>query len=125
MHRTILGAVAALCLAAAAAADPVEGTWRTQPSDTGATLDVRIAACGGAICGTAVRLNGPGNQAVVGRPIIWDMRAQGGGAYRGGKVWAPDQDKTYNSKMTLSGDRLKVEGCVLVICRGQTWSRVN
>ncbi|MEL7184660.1 MAG: DUF2147 domain-containing protein, partial [Pseudomonadota bacterium] len=67
------------------------------------------------------------NTSIVGRQIIWDMQPQGGGAYGGGRIWAPDQDKTYRSKMSLNGNRLKVEGCVLggAICRGQTWSRVN
>ena len=53
------------------------------------------------------------------------MAADGGGKYSGGKIWAPDRDKTYRSKMELSGDRLKVSGCVGPICRGQTWARVN
>ena len=55
------------------------------------------------------------------------MAAKGGGAYGGGKVWAPDRDKTYNSKMQLSGDSLAVSGCVLggIICRASDWTRVK
>lgn len=117
---------AALGLATAASADPVEGLWRSQPGETGASVDVSIAACGSRICGTIAGVNGSGNPAVVGRQIIWDMAPAGNGAYRGGRIWAPDQDRTYNGKMTLTGaDRLKVEGCVLVVCRGQVWSRIE
>ena len=53
------------------------------------------------------------------------LQAKGGGSYSGGKIWAPDTDKTYRSKMTLSGNALKVSGCVGPICRGQTWTRLN
>ncbi len=54
------------------------------------------------------------------------MVAQGDGAYGDGKIWSPDRDKTYNSKMQLSGDALQVSGCVFGICRdGGTWQRVN
>ncbi|WP_308916742.1 DUF2147 domain-containing protein [Jannaschia sp. LMIT008] len=127
MKTTFTTTIAALCLAAGAAfaADPVEGMWRSQPGETGSTIDVRIAQCGSKLCGTIARLNGAGDPSVVGRRIIWDMQPDGQGGYRNGKIWAPDQDKTYNSKMTLNGNMLKVEGCIAVFCRGQTWARLN
>ena len=53
------------------------------------------------------------------------MTAEGNGAYSGGKIWAPDREKTYNSNMELSGRNLEVSGCVLVICRAQSWTRVQ
>ncbi|PWR03339.1 DUF2147 domain-containing protein [Meridianimarinicoccus roseus] len=123
-------AALALGLAAGVAqADPVEGVWQTQPGDDGAFGHVRIAPCGGAICGTLVRAYGgdgkPRETETLGRRIVWDMAAEGGGAYGGGKIWAPDRDKTYASKMMLDGDRLKVSGCVIGICRTQTWARVE
>ena len=52
----------------------------------------------------------------VGRQIVWDMAAEGSGAYGKGKIFAPDSGKTYNGKMELDGDRLKVSGCVMGIC---------
>ncbi|MEM9795637.1 MAG: DUF2147 domain-containing protein [Pseudomonadota bacterium] len=125
MRRFILTLAAGLGLASAASADPVEGMWRSQPGETGGYVEVQIAPCGSNICGTITNVVGNDNTSIVGKPIIWDMQARGNGNYRGGKIWAPDQDKTYNSKMTLSGNSLTVEGCVLVICRGQTWTRIN
>jgi len=56
------------------------------------------------------------------------MLPQGGGDYGRGKIWAPDRDKTYASRMHLEGDRLSVSGCILggAICRdGGTWRRVE
>jgi uncharacterized protein (DUF2147 family) len=58
-----------------------------------------------------------------GRQIVWDMEPRGNGSYRDGQIYAPDRDRTYSSNMTLSGDTLSVEGCVMFICRAQTWTR--
>jgi len=53
------------------------------------------------------------------------MKPKGGGSYTGGRIWAPDVDKTYRSKMALSGNRLKVSGCVGPICRSQNRTRIK
>ncbi|MCU9847584.1 DUF2147 domain-containing protein [Defluviimonas sp. WL0024] len=128
----ILAFAAALALVAgAAAADPVEGMWKTKPDDNGNYGHVEIAPCGAAFCGVLVKaFDGAGKELDspnVGKRIVWDMTAGGDGAYGGGKVWAPDRDKTYRSKMQLSGDSLAVSGCVLggVICRASDWTRVK
>jgi uncharacterized protein (DUF2147 family) len=127
-----LAVTAALILLAgtAFAGDPVEGLWKTKPDDNGHFGHVEVKPCGPAFCGTLVRaFDGTGaeiDSPNIGKQIIWDMTAQGEGAYGDGKVWSPDRDKTYNSKMQLSGDGLAVKGCVMGICRdGGTWSRVN
>ena len=130
MKRTILAVLTTLALAAPAYADPIFGTWKTIPDDNGNFGHIEVAACGAKICGKLVKsFDGSGqpvDSANIGRNIIWDMTAEGDGRYGGGKVWAPDRDKTYNSKLELSGDTLKVSGCVLGICRdGGSWSRVN
>ncbi len=127
----VLVAASAVAMAAgmAQAADPVEGVWQTQPGDDGAFGHVRMAPCGASLCGTLIRAydgDGRARQTdTLGRQLVWDMDAQGGGAYGGGKIWAPDRDKTYASKMVLDGDRLKVSGCVIGICRSQVWARVE
>jgi uncharacterized protein (DUF2147 family) len=121
---------AAILFAGAAYADPVEGTWQTSKDDNGNFGHIEVGMCGSAVCGTLVRAyNGAGEQIDtpnVGRQIIWDMEPNGDGTYGGGKVYSPDRDKTYSSKMTLAGDRLNVKGCVLGICRdGGKWARVK
>jgi len=123
--------IMALLLAAAPAlADPVEGLWRTARDDNGNSGQIAIAPCGEKFCGTLVKAFGPdGAERAsdnIGKYIVWDMVPQGGGAYGDGKVWSPDRDKTYASKMVLSGDTLAVKGCVLFICRdGGKWTRVK
>lgn len=130
MKRMIAGlALATLWGGAALAADPAVGQWRTQADDNGNFALVSMQECGATLCATITRAFGAGGTPIqspnVGKRIVWDMAPQGGGAYAGGKIYAPDRDKTYNSKMMLAGDRLKVEGCVLGICRGQTWARAD
>ncbi|MDP4031418.1 MAG: DUF2147 domain-containing protein [Pseudorhodobacter sp.] len=120
---------AALVLVAGGAfADPVEGLWKTRPDDNGNFGHIQVAACGSKICGTLVKsFNADGSVFAspnIGKKIVWDMVPDGKGGYGGGKIWSPDRDKTYKSKMTLSGNTLAVEGCVMFICRdGGTWTR--
>lgn len=105
-------------------ADPVFGKWASPKNDAGSWLHLTIAQCGSAICGTITELFGSGDASIHGKQMVWDMQPKGGGEYRG-KIWAPDTDKTYNGKMNLSGASLKLSGCVLGICRGETFARVN
>ena len=133
MKQLILAAAALATLATSALADdPVDGLWKTQPGDSGGYLHVSIEPCGSAICGTIdTAFDASGDQSLnyehLGKKIIWDMVPQGDGTYGGGKIWAPDADKTYNSKMSLNGDSLTVKGCVAggLICRGQIWTRIR
>lgn len=132
--KPILRLAAALVLATAPAfaQDPVEGLWQTARDDNGNFGHVEITPCPTGFCGVLVRAFDSGGAEVqspnVGRRIVWDMRAQGDGSYGRGRIWAPDRDKTYASKMALRGDRLSVSGCILggAICRdGGTWQRVR
>lgn len=129
MKKWMLAAALAV-LGTAAAADPVEGTWKTKVDDNGNYGHVKIVPCGKAFCGTLIKaFDGKGKQIDspnVGRKIVWDMVPYGDGRYDDGKIYSPDRDKTYNSEMELSGNSLKVYGCVLGICRdGGTWQRVK
>lgn len=124
----LLTTIAAFAVSATTAmADPVFGTWESPVGETGGYLHVKIEACGNKICGTIVDVFENDNKSSVGKQMISGMKPSGNGVYKGGKVWAPDQDKTYRGKLTLTSGGLKVEGCVLggAVCRGETFSRVN
>ncbi len=129
MRQIVSAMVLGVAFAGPVAADPVLGLWQTQPDDNGNFGHVELSACGTGICGVIVRAfnadGSPRTSDTVGQRMIWDMTADGEGTYSGGRIWAPDRDKVYRSKMALSGDRLKVSGCVGPICRGQTWARVR
>ena len=129
MRKTIMAAVLVIMGAGGAMAEPLLGTWRTAPDDNGNTGLIAVAPCGAQLCGTLVKsFDGSGKEMASpnnGKTIISETVATGGGSYKG-KVWAPDRNKTYNSRLELSGDSLKVSGCVLGICReGGNWTRVK
>ena len=111
-----------------AMADPVLGTWQTQPDD-GAYAHVQLAPCGGAICGTIRRTFNAGGEYKspnLGKQLVQGMVPQGGGKYEG-KVWRPSNDKIYLGRIELNGDSLRLAGCVAggLICSKQTWNRVK
>ncbi|TCT00622.1 DUF2147 domain-containing protein [Aquabacter spiritensis] len=135
--RSALIAVATLAfLSAPALAADVTGTWLT-PTDNGI---VEIAPCGASVCGRLVSSDDiKANPALTdsrnsdasqrSRPLKGLLMLQGftgsGGAWSGGKIYNPDDGKTYSATLTLEGDNtLKVRGCVVVpFCETQTWTR--
>lgn len=132
MKQLILSMASVVVSASVAFADPAAGTWRTAEGEEGGHLHVSIAPCGSKICGTiqrAIDENGAPSPSYehLGKRLIWGMTPGGSGSYSGGKVWAPDNGKTYGAKMALNGNKLVVKGCVAggLICRGQTWTRIK
>ena len=112
---------------AAFAADPVMGTWKTQVDD-GAYAHIKFAPCGDMLCAEITRTfnsDGEYKSANIGKDLVWDMQALGGPRYGKGKIWQPSTDKIFASKMKLDGDTLFVSGCVAIICKKQTWTRVK
>lgn len=124
MKTTLIALAFAAASSTALAADPVFGTWASPKSESGASIHVKVQQCGSSICGKIVKVLGGGDSSVMGRDMVWNMAPKGGGSYKG-KIWAPDTNKTYNGKMDLSGNSLKMSGCVLGICRGETFSRIK
>ena len=127
MFKAVMTVAALVLGAGVAMADPVEGIWKTQVDD-GAYAHVTVKPCGATLCGHITRTfnaSGEYKSANLGKALVWDMAPKGGGSYAGGKIWQPSTGKVYKSKMAMSGDTLKVSGCVGPICKKQTWSRVN
>lgn len=108
--------------AAVASSDP-KGTWLVAERDA----RVRIDSCGDALCGWIAWMKGPAAFAKVGQRVLWDMRADADGVWKG-KAFDPRDGNTYSGKLTMSGgDSLTVTGCVLggLICRTQSWARAK
>lgn len=132
MYRQLTTALCTLTFVASAMADPALGTWQTAPDDNGNYGHIVVNMCGDSLCGELVQSFSSDGEVLesenIGRNIIWDMKARGNDKYDGGKIWSPDRDKTYTSKMELvdGGKGLAVEGCILFICRdGGTWKRIE
>lgn len=122
-------AVSALLLTGTATANEVSGVFKTESSDKGYLL-VSVEPCGDKVCGTiqdAFNLEGEpmADYEHKGKQMIWDMVPSGDGKWSKGKIWDPSKDKTYKSKMSLSGDTLNVSGCIAFICRSQSWTRAE
>ncbi|QFT59314.1 hypothetical protein FIU94_10805 [Sulfitobacter sp. THAF37] len=129
MTKLMMASLLAFGLAGAAqAADPAVGTWQTQVDD-GAYAHVKMSPCGAAVCGTIARTfndSGEYKSPNLGKTLVIDMTPEGGGKYAG-KVWRPSNGKIYIGKMTVSGNTLRLSGCVAggLICSKQTWQRVK
>ena len=122
-------ALAALVMGAGmAAADPVEGIWKTE-TDDGSYAHVAMTPCGDKLCGVIHRTfdsSGEYDSPNKGKVLVINMVPQGGGDYEG-RVWRPSNDKVYLGKMKLNGNTLKLSGCVAggLLCSSQTWSRLQ
>ncbi|MBV0892754.1 DUF2147 domain-containing protein [Paracoccus sp. Z118] len=128
MRIFALAAAFALAASGAVAADPIEGIWQTQ-ADEGSLALVSIEPCGGAFCGTIVKTYKDGAEYPspnVGKQIVRSMAPIGDGSYEG-QVWRPANDKVYQGKASLSGQSMKLSGCVAggLICKSQTWIKLR
>jgi uncharacterized protein (DUF2147 family) len=128
--------------APALAADPT-GTWLTENGRS----RVRIANCADALCGTIVWLKEPNDPAtgqpktdrnnadetkrarpLMGVAIVLSMKPSGTPDKWTGQVYNAEDGKTYSGSITMQGAAaLKLEGCALggLLCKSQTWTRVN
>lgn len=117
----VLSFCAGLAVSPALAADP-SGTYLR---DTGASK-VKIAKCGDAYCGSIVWLKDPSGPAKLGQRIFYEMKPDGENKWVG-KAFNPEDGKTYNGKMSLSGGSLTTAGCALggLICKSVSWSKAD
>lgn len=127
MRRIVVPGILAIGLATGAAADPVFGTWNTEP-DEGYYV-VKMQNCGSTICGVIEnRIDAEGNSSDLnkGKKLVVELVNDGGKSYSG-KVWHPGKDKIFKGKATLNGKQMDMSGCVFggLICLSQTWTRAN
>jgi len=134
--------VLGLSLAPSARAADISGVWLTDSGDA----HIRMAKCGANMCGTIVWLREP-NDPATGRPrtdaqnadaskrgrpmmgieVAIDFRPDGGTADKwAGSFYNAKDGKTYRGSIVPAGpDKLNVEGCLLVFCQKQVWTRVK
>lgn len=114
-------------------AQDANGTWLTASGET----RVRIAPCGGNVCGTIVWTKNTGakddnnpnaalkNRSLVGVNMI-QMKPAGDKKWSG-SLYNPQDGKTYSGTLTQNdANSLSLSGCVAgIFCKSQTWTRVN
>ncbi len=121
--KAILTAAALSLAAATPAAADIAGTWLRDNGES----RVRFAPCGDAVCGTVAWLKDPATaKSKVGQRVFFDMKPNGANRWSG-SAFNPEDGRTYSGHMSLSGNTLTTQGCVLggMICRSVTWSRVR
>jgi uncharacterized protein (DUF2147 family) len=134
----ILAAVLSVPIANAQTAGDPAGIWLTQAGDA----KVRVSKCGGGLCGVVVWLRDPidpntgkpvvddknhnpslAKRPMIGLPLFQGMPATGPNKWSG-TIYNADDGSTYASNISVSGPTtLRVEGCVGVLCGGETWTR--
>jgi len=111
MRRPIATAFFVATTTFAFAAEPIVGNWKTASGETAA-----IAACGGSFCVTLTTGKHAGKR--IGK-------MDGSDNDYSGEITDPSEDKTYSGYGTVSGNSLKMKGCVMsVFCKSQTWTRL-
>jgi uncharacterized protein (DUF2147 family) len=121
---------------APARAQDVVGTWLTQAGEG----RIRVAKCGGSVCGTVVWIKDPidahtglppvdeknpdpgkRNRKILGLRIF-AMTPDGQGNWAGG-IYNADDGQTYQGKIRLrSANQLEVQGCAGIFCGSEVWS---
>ena len=134
MIRIALASAALLALApvTASAQSSIDGTY----TDTDGYVEIRVAPCGNARCGTITRIlrTKPGesnrdrhnddpalrNRPITGIRVLSGLRWDDG-AWRG-RVYNPEDGGTYRAVVRPGpGGSLRVEGCVSLFCREVRW----
>ncbi|MBC2776844.1 DUF2147 domain-containing protein [Parasphingopyxis marina] len=135
---TIVLGIAALAAAAPAfAQSSITGRWLTEDR----RAIIRIAPCGGAICGYIQQVlrempdadqrdeNNPDpalrSRRIIGMPVLTGFRLDGN-RWRHGEIYDPEDGRNYSARMELNANgSLSVTGCVLggIICQSEVWTR--
>src|SRR5262249_48421565 len=136
---TFLTALFCAPVAHAQSAD-ASGVWLTQAGDA----RVKVSKCAGGICGVIVWLREPIDSAtgkpatdnknpnpalaqrpMIGLPLFSGMRPDRSNRWSG-QIYNADDGSMYTSHiMPRSAEALRVEGCVGMLCGGETWSRAG
>jgi uncharacterized protein (DUF2147 family) len=140
-------AVVSLATGVAAQQSPVDGIWQNEDGEG----RVEIGPCAADTqlrCGKIVWIKKPlapngrpvvdaknPDDALKSRPIceleiISELQPTPSGDFQGGKIYDPEEGKTYAGSMKLVGTKLKVTGSIVLPVLGQisdseTWTRVT
>ncbi|MBJ7411020.1 MAG: DUF2147 domain-containing protein [Phenylobacterium sp.] len=135
-----LAAMAAGPARAANAGTELDGRWATE--GFGSIVEFRPCARAPADrCGRIVWLWAPApdgrarvdernpdpafrSRPIVGTEIVSGLRESSPRVWTGGRLYNPDDGRTYAGTVRLKGGLLELKGCALgVVCRKQTWRR--
>jgi uncharacterized protein (DUF2147 family) len=141
MTRFVFAVIGGLWVATPALAGDPTGIWLTEKRDA----RVRVAPCEAALCATIIWVRDPispktgkpqvdeanpdpklRSRPLVGVRIAFDMKPSGQPDKWVGHFYNPEDGKTYDGQLLLVDPAtMRAEGCLLLFCGGETWTRVN
>lgn len=105
---------------AASAAEPY-GVWLRPSTGT----QVNFYDCGGKLCAKIVAVKDQSRKNEIGTVIMKGAMKSADNKWEG-DLLEVDSGKIYSGVVTLEGPRaLNLKGCFLVICKGETWTKVK
>lgn len=122
VYRALTGAIMLAGAATVAhAADPT-GTWERPSTGTA----VKFYNCGSNLCAKIIGVRDKAKQGTVGTVIMSGAAKTGDGTWKG-DLLNTDDGQTYSGVVTYTGGGLTLQGCVLggIVCKGETWRRLN
>ena len=108
--KTLILALVFAIAAGAANANEILGNWKTESGET-----ANITKCGDSFC---IKLK----TGTYKGQSIGKLKADGT-KYKG-TVRDPADDKTYDGTATITGSSLKLQGCFMIFCKTQKWTRM-
>lgn len=131
----LIGALAAPQALWAGGPAPITGRWKT---DDGQAI-VSIAPCGPKMCGRVERLlirqpaggqrdernpdKAMRSRKIEGLQIYWNLAATGPGW--SGEGYSPEHGRYYRALLRADDGKLVMKGCVSIMCRTVTWTRMH
>lgn len=129
----ILAAAVTAFPAQAASPAPLSGRWM---NDSG-TAVIEFAPCGRQLCGHIQRLikaepvgglrdsKNPDkalrSRKLLGARVFWEL-ASDGTTWRG-QGYQPEDGRHFKAQLAVTGNQLKIKGCVALFCRTVLWKR--
>ena len=119
-------------LSSGAFAAEVYGKWATQNKEA----EIDIIKCGDSICGLIAKETVKGSldkenadPKLRSRPILgmqmFKLKTTSNPTKWEGDLYNPRDGKTYSGVINMLNDNeIKLEGCVLIFCQGEVWSRI-
>ena len=127
---TVMALAAAAMAGPPAAAETIDGLWRSPDGKTGSYLHVQVEPCAentDARCGVVTGIFEGAKRQALGRQVMRDMQRQPDGTWEGMLI-QPLKGHVYNSRIRPTGDgTMVVKGCVIgmLLCQEQKWTRVD
>ena len=126
---------------AMAQANPLIGKWKTLDDETGKAMtvsEIYMAKNGKLAAKIVENLGLPEtctgcsgenkNKPFVGIVTLWNLSPIGNGNWGNGNGYKPSEDRHFKVKsveLIDGGERVRVTGCVLFICKKAEWVRVH